>query len=340
MDTEAGTDSIAYSESPLHEDFEDALIRKFDGFWLHEDDPDVRSHVDQLFRLFYRARDLFETVGPHLLRPRDEGWIAPLHLAGSMHIHHHAYAIFEHEDVERPDSLTERARQICSLGGRGEDGKPEFSDGQIYASLALSEIVWALDALCDVCMIFQSEIAQYIQPLTIFRASFPDDYRREADELRARNWREERDKFIEAFEYKASAEKMLLLATMASDGVMPHRFEEFALEMRSAGAERGHEAGRAQGRDEWRLARKSKREERNVAIEGLAREWGTFTPATFCEKLRASLSNGVINCPSTGGALSLDVVERHALRYVSASGTKAIVSSEALKKILQRSKHS
>jgi len=356
MDTEEVPDSAALSGSPLHDDFEWGLIRKFDGLWLYEDDPDLPYRVDQLFRLFYRARELFYEVGPHSPflwsdepspflwsdepspflwsdEPSPFLWSdepSTLHLSGSRDIYVRAYSIYEHERDEQPDSLIERARQICALGGKDESGDAEFSDGQIFTALALREIASAIDAICDVCVIFQAEAKPFIAPLSALRESFPNDYWRQAGELRTRNWREEREKFIEAYEHKARAETMMLLAVIASEGVLPHNVMGFASELR--------QGARKQGEEKFTKARKGKQAEHTRAIEKLACEWQLFTPATFRKKLHGLMVDGKFHCSATGGTLSKVADEKEELRYHSKEGRSSLISPDALRKALFRLK--
>lgn len=331
MDAQEDPDWGAYSGSPLHDDFERSLFSKFEGLWLYEDDFDVNYRVEQFFRLFDKARGLFYDVGKVdcFIWSGDP---TPLQLTGSEDIYVRTHAIFSHEIDGQPDSLTNRARQICALGGKDDDGVPEFSDGQIFASLALSEVARALDAICDVCVIFQAEIKPFREPLAILRELQAPEYWREVLELRKRNWREEREKFISAYEHKARGEMMMLLALLASEGVMPHRVAEFAAKLRREGNEHGY----AEAAKKWE--RKGRQNEMNAVITSLAREWQIFTPAPFYKKLLCAMGSVNFNCGANGGNISKQQDGSGDLLYRSESGAPTSITREGLKKTLTRAK--
>ena len=331
MDAQEDPDLGAFSGSPLHDDFELGFIRKFEGLWLYEDDFDINYRVEQFFRLFDKARGLFYDAG------RVDCFIwsgdaTTLQLTGSEDIYVRTHAIFSHEIDGQPDSLTERARQICALGGKDNDGVPEFRDGQIFASLALSEFARALDAICDVCVIFQAEIKPFREPLAIWRELQAPEYWREVHELRKRNWREEREKFISAYEHKARGEMMMLLALLASEGVMPHRVTEFAAKLRREGNEHGY----SEAAKKWE--RKNKQNKMNAVITSLARKWQIFTPAPFYKKLFCAMESGNFICGANGGNISKENDGSGNLRYRPESGPEALITLGGLKKTLTRAK--
>ena len=328
MDANGGYDSDSSSNSPLTDDFECNLIREFEGKWLYEDDQKIRVCVDQLFGLFYDSRELFYKAG----RDNDAMWLddpTPLQVEGSAEIYSRTHSIFDKEIKGHPESLIERARQICGLNRNGE----KFSDGQIFATLALSVLARAIGSIADVCKLFQTEVEPVFSPLSVLREMGAPEYWQETNALRTRNWREEQDKFNRAYKYRAQANTMMNLAMIASEGVMPHRVDDFASKILREGIEHGKEIGRNEG------PRKGKKDEHTEAIETLARTWQLFTPAKFKDKLFGAKKSGNFYCDATGGKLSRFISDCDALYYQPAGGGKPHrIAADALKKALSRSK--
>lgn len=327
MDVQNEAPLASGGDSLLDEETDWELARKLEELWLYEDDHLIGEMIDKCAQQTQRARDLFFRCS----RENDFIWCASptdAQSRGCAEIDWRFNAIFDHEIEGQPDSLLDRARQICSLRDITEDGHPEFSDAHIFACLALSALGRATHKLYQICVLFQEEVRPFIGPLSVLREMHSTDYFVEATKLRKKIWRDEQELLVDACEYRVQAEKLMALSVISSDGVLPHRVADVADRWRGEGVK--------EGRDEWTRARKGAKSEKNCAIESLAREWSTFTAATFLQKLKECTKNGPIECVSTGGKLWVDALGGDGVRYVSASGQKDYSSSGALKKVLDR----
>lgn len=301
--------------SPVAEEFDEWLFEKFRGSWLFEDDADFNERVIDLFETYNKAKEVFAYVH---YDPSE------VQLRVSKDIFWQADSIFSRSSFDNAGSFIDNARMLCSI-------PRDFPDAEIYAALAIRRIFWAISWMGDMCTVFQGEVKEYEEPLTLLRAEFPEDYFKEEEKLRIKNWWFERNKIADAIKYQGRAEMLLMLAAISREGVISPMVQSYvASRSREEAIERSAAGG---------YSRRGKSEPHTAALRGLAESWGVSAAKEFRARIKIEISKlggGEYLDAASGIAISLASDDPAEIQYRLADGKNGRISAETLRKLFFR----